>query len=151
MATKKDNPKSAGTNPWDFSQFPALPNLTEVFEQLKLPSVDWEAVSEWQRKDMEALAEANRQAYEGVKALVERRNEILRDTVARWQDTVQNMAGPDAMAKQSEATQEGVQEAINQFRELYEMEAEVHRNTWQSVQNRLQENMTNLQKLLQPK
>jgi DNA-binding protein YbaB len=37
------------------------------------------------------------------------------------------------------------------FRELSEMEAEARNNAWKVVQERMQENMANLQKLLQPK
>ena len=37
------------------------------------------------------------------------------------------------------------------FRELAEMEAQSRNNAWKIVQDRMQENMASLQKLLQPK
>jgi hypothetical protein len=63
---------------------PWLNDLKKLIEKFQLPGVDVAALVEWQRKDMEALAEANRQASEGIR-LVERRNEILQETLAQWQ------------------------------------------------------------------
>jgi phasin family protein len=100
---------------------------------------------------MEALAEANRQAYEGIQALVERRDEILRDTLAPWKEALRHAAGKEAIARQSESAQRGVQQVIDHIRELAEMEAQARSNTWKVVQDRMQESMANLQKLLQPK
>ncbi|OUM02680.1 phasin family protein [Variovorax sp. JS1663] len=130
---------------------PSLEDLGKLIEQYKLPGVDVGALMEWQRKDMEALAEANRQAYEGIQALAQRRGEILRDTLAQWQQALGSVASPDAMSKQSEAAQRGIEQAMANFRELAEMEAQTRNNAWKVVQDRLQENMANLQKLLQPK
>jgi phasin family protein len=100
---------------------------------------------------MEALTEANRQASEGLKALVERRNEILRETLAEWQAAVKDATSAEAIAKRAEAAKQGVQKAIANFRELSEMEAQSRNNAWKIVQERMQENMATLQKLLQPK
>ena len=40
---------------------------------------------------------------------------------------------------------------IANVRELAEMEAQSRNNAWKVVQDRMQENLANLQKLLQPK
>jgi phasin family protein len=146
METDSKQPTGADTNamPW-------LNDLKKLIEEFQLPGVDVAALVEWQRKDMEALAEANRQASEGIKALVERRNEILQETLAQWQAALKDATSTDAMSKQAEAVRQGVQQAIANFRELSEMEAQARSNAWKVVQDRLQENLANLQKLLQPK
>lgn len=126
-------------------------DLGKMLEQFKLPGVDTSALAEWQRKDLEALAEAQRQAYEGLKALVERRNEMLRETFSQWQESATNATGEDFLARQRELVKQGVEQAIANFRELSAMEAESRGNAWKVVQDRMQENMANLQKLLQPK
>ncbi len=79
METDSKQPTGADANamPW-------LNDLKKLIEKFQLPGVDVAALVEWQRKDMEALAEANRQASEGIKALVERRNEILQENSPRW-------------------------------------------------------------------
>jgi phasin family protein len=82
---------------------------------------------------------------------VERRNEILRETLAEWQAAVKDATSAEAMSKRAEVAKHGVQKAIANFRELSEMEAQARNNAWKVVQERMQENMANLQKLLQPK
>jgi len=122
--------------------------LTEKFQ---LPGVDVAALVDWQRKDMETLVEANRQAYEGVRALIERRNEILQETLAQFQAAVKDATSSEAIAKQAEAGKQGVQQVLANIRELAEIEAQSRNNAWKVVQDRMQENLANLQKLLQPK
>ncbi len=149
MATSK-KPAAAATDTPAFS-LPSMEDLKKLTERFQLPGVDVGALVDWQRKDLETLAEAHRQSYEGIKAVMERRNEILRETLAQWQEALTQAPGQDAMAKQSEAATRGVQQAIENFRELSEMEAEARNKAWKVLQDRLQENMANLQALLQPK
>ena len=59
--------------------------------------------------------------------------------------------GADALAKQTEVAQEGFNKALANYRELAEMEVKTYSDAWKVVQDRMQENMTNLQKMLQPK
>lgn len=148
MATAKKSTETSASNPMGL---PSLDDLGKLIEQFKLPGIDVNALVEWQRKDVEALTEANRQAYEGIRALAQRRSEILRDTLAQWQQALSGMAGQDALAKHSEAAQQSIRQAVADFRELAEMETQTRNNAWKVVQDRLQENMANLQKLLQPK
>ena len=54
---------------------------------------------------MEALAEANRQAYEGIKALAQRRNEILRAALVEWQEAIKDATGKDALSKNADSGQ----------------------------------------------
>jgi phasin family protein len=145
--TTENNPTAAagaGAIPW-------LDDLRKQIERFQVPGVDVGALIEWQRRDMEAVAEANRQAYEGVKALVERRNAILQETATQWQAALNDPARADAASKQAEAARQGVEKAIADFRELSELEAKVSTNAWKVLQDRMQENLSNLQKLLQPK
>ncbi|NGX97733.1 MAG: phasin family protein [Candidatus Afipia apatlaquensis] len=130
---------------------PWLDDLKKLVERFQLPGIDVAALVEWQRKDMEALAEANRQASEGIKALVERRNEILQETLAQWQSAVKDATGIDGMSKQAEAVRQGVEKAVANLRQLSQMEAQTRNNAWKVVQDRMQENMASLQKLLQPR
>ncbi len=55
------------------------------------------------------------------------------------------------MSKQAEAVRQGVEKAVANFRELSQMEAQTRNNAWKVVQDRMQENMASLQKLLQPR
>ncbi|MFT7722560.1 MAG: TIGR01841 family phasin [Roseateles sp.] len=155
MATRKKAGTTAKTSASAPAAWPGLPTLDDLkglAEQFKLPGVDLSALADWQRKDLETIAEAQRQAYEGIKSLVERRNEILAETLAEWQAAMKEVRGADAPAKAAgEAVKGGVQRAIENFRELSEMEAKARSDTWKVLQDRLQENMASLQQLLAPK
>ena len=129
----------------------AFGDLGKLVEKFKVPGIDLAAIVESQRKDMEALAEANKQAYEGMMALAARRNEILQESLVQWQAAMKDASGKDAMAKSAEMAKQGVQQAIANFRELAEMESKSRGKAWKVVQDRLQENLANLQKLMQPK
>lgn len=151
MTTKKASTASkaqAGPAAFELPQFEDFENLLQRYQ---LPGVDVAALADWQRKDLETIAEAHRQAYEGIKAIVERRNEMLKETLAQWQSAMQDPARKDALTKQAEAAEGGIRQAIDNFNELSQMNAEVLGNTWKVLQDRLQENTANLQKLLQPK
>jgi len=130
---------------------PSFADLGKLVGGLKLPGVDVKAIVESQRKDMEALAEANRQAYEGIKALAKRRNEILQEALAEWQAAMKDSTGKDAISRNTERAKQGVKQAIDRFRELAEMEAETRRKSWKVLQDRFQENLQNLQSLLKAK
>jgi phasin family protein len=135
----------------DAGAFPGFEDLKKLIEKFQLPSLDIDALVDWQRKDMEALTEASQQASEGIKALVARRNEILRETLAEWQAAVKDATSAEAISKRADVAKQGIEKAIADFRELFEMEAQSRNNAWKIVQERMQENMVNLQKLLQPK
>jgi phasin family protein len=130
---------------------PSLADLGKLVGNFKLPGVDLKAIVESQRKDMEALAQANREAYEGIKALAQRRNEILKEALTEWQAAMKDATGKDAISKSAERAKQGVKQSIDRFRELAEMEAETRRKSWKVLQDRFQENLQNLQNLLKAK
>jgi phasin family protein len=130
---------------------PTLGDLGKTLRQLKLPGVDIAAIVEAQRKDMEALAEANRQAYEGIKALAERRNEMLKEAFTKWRDAMKEASGTELVTKQASLARQGVRDAMANVRELAQMEAKSRKEAWKVVQERFEENLASLKKLLQPK
>jgi|KBSMisStandDraft_5_1062788.scaffolds.fasta_scaffold128893_2 phasin family protein len=139
------------TTPTAAKKSGVLGDLGRLVDKFKIPGIDVAAIVEAQRKDMEALAEANRQAYEGIKALAQRRNEILQESLVEWQAAMKEAGGKDALARGAAQAKKGVQQAIANFKELADMEAQTRSKAWKVVQDRFQENLANLQKLLQPK
>ena len=139
------------TTPTAAKKSGVLGDLGRLVDKFKIPGIDVAAIVEAQRKDMEALAEANRQAYEGIKALAQRRNEILQESLVEWQAAMKEAGGKDALARGAAQAKKGVQQAIANFTELADMEAQTRSKAWKVVQDRFQENLANLQKLLQPK
>lgn len=125
--------------------------IGKVLEKIKIPGVDLAAIVESQRKDLEALAEANREAYAGIKALAKRRNEILKEVLAEWQGAMKDAGGSEAIGQRVERAKKGIRQAVASFRELAEIEAESRHKAWKVLQNRLQENLASVQKLMRLK
>lgn len=149
---KKTARKTAAAAPAASAKSPPLGgDLGKALAKFKLPGIDIAAIVEAQRKDMEALAEANRQAYEGIKALAERRNQMLKEAFGKWQEAMKGASGTEMLTKQAELARQGVKDAIANVRELAQMEAKSRKEAWKVVQDRFEENLANLKKLLQPK
>ena len=126
-------------------------DLGQMLAKFKLPGVDVGAIVDSQRKDMEALTEANREAYDGIKALAERRNAILMESLSQWQQALKNAGGKDAMTQQADLARKGIEKAMSDIRELVAMEAASRTKAWKIVQDRFNENLSNMKALLLPK
>ncbi len=152
MSSTKKSTRAPAPAPAPATALPSWEDMGKLAQQFKLPGIDLGAFMEWQRKDMEALAQAHRQLYEGMATLAKRRAEILHETLTQWQEASKTMAsGQNAMAGQAEALRQGIQKAMANFKELAELEVKAGTDAWQVVQERMQENMNNLQQLLQAK
>jgi phasin family protein len=130
---------------------PALGDIGKLIGKLQLPGIDVAAIIDAQRKDVQALADANKQAYDGIKALAQRRDEILRDALVEWQQSLKD-AGEGAKTTQpAEMARAGVEKAIASIRELAEMEAQTRQKAWKVLQDRFEENVASLKMVLQPR
>jgi len=79
-------PRGVPAAPGTWPAFGDLEALLERFKALGVPAVV-------ESEPVQALAEANRQPWEGLAALAEHRGEILRDALAQWQDALREAGG----------------------------------------------------------
>lgn len=122
--------------------------VEELVEKLSVPGLDVKSLVEWQRKDFEALANANKLAYEGMKALSERRSEIIQDAFAQWQAAIEGtISGKENISTHAERLRVNIDEAVENFKELAEMESEARIAAWKVVQERMKENADNLKSM----
>jgi phasin family protein len=149
MATRKKTTPTPTSPAGD--TLPGFGDLGKMFEGFKLPGIDIAALAEAQRKDMEALAEANRLAYEGFMSLAERRNELMAESLSELQESMAAATEPDAWSKQAALAKERFERAMSNMRELAEMEAETRKKAWNVVKDRFLENQANLMNLFKPK
>ena len=56
-------------------------DITKVLNQFRISGVDDAAIVDRERKNIEALAEANKIAFEGWQALIRRQSEILQEAM----------------------------------------------------------------------
>jgi len=137
------------TNPFQFVDFGKL------MEQYKLPGVDFGAMVERQRKDIEALTEANRIAAEGIQALAKKEAEILQKTMQEVMAAMSKAStGGDPMAsasKQADLAQQAFGKALANMRELAEVASKSQSDAYAVITKRVQENIQELTALMQPK
>lgn len=130
-------------NPNPFSE------LVKMFEQFKVPGVDMSAIAEARRKDIEALVEANKTAYEGMQALANKQAEMLRQAVEGIQSAASSM-GADP-AKQAELARKACEKTLADMRELADIARQSQTDAMASITERATQNMQEIKKMMQPK
>ena len=102
-----------------------LEKLAAAMRGQGLGAVDMGAVVEAQRRNLEALAQANQVAADGMRALAERQAEILRQGMEQAASAMRELmsAGSpeDKAARQAEIAKGAFERAIANARELAEM------------------------------
>ena len=137
---------------------PAAPStlfgdFTKLIEQFKLPGIDVNALMEARRKDIDALAEANRTALAGFQSLTQKQAEILRTTMDELQALVRQAtaSGSADGGSTREVVQQALQKAFANMRELAEVAYRSQSDAFAVVTRRVQENILEVKSLLQPK
>jgi phasin family protein len=113
-------------------------DFTKLMKQFRLPGVDFAALVDRERKNIEALAEANRIAFEGWQRLVRRQAEILQETMKK---VVADAGQEDAMKKRADLAKEGFENALANMRELAEMATKSQKEAFEVVRKRIEENV----------
>ena len=131
--------KDAGTGS-SGGQTPAF-DFTKMLQQFKIPGVDFSSIVDRERKNIEALAEANRIAFEGWQNLVRRQSEILQDSMKR---AVEESRNQNALKNGAELARSAFETALGNMRELAEMAAKSQRDAFEVIRKRVEENMSAL-------
>jgi phasin family protein len=131
-----------------FSQFSAM------FQQYKLPGFDVQAILDARRKDVEALAAANRVAFGGMEALRDKQIEILRRALNDFQGIAQQFAGSakGASANPTEVVQKALHQALADMQEIAQKTQQAQTEAYAIVTKRIEEAAKELKSSLeQPK
>ena len=117
-----------------------------------LGAVDMGAVVEAQRRNLEALAQANQVAADGMRALAERQAEILRqgmEQAASAMGTMLSSGSPeDKAARQTEFAKGAFERAIANARELAEMTTRAQSEAGDVIARRMAASMDELKAML---
>jgi phasin family protein len=107
-----------------------------MLEQFQIPGVDLSSIIENERKNIEALQEANQAVVEGIQALAEKQAEVFKETMERWQQAIaEGNAG---------SPQEGIEQALDNVRQLAEITVESQTKAFDVIRQRVEENIKNL-------
>jgi len=113
-------------------------DFTKLMSQFRLPGVDFAALVDRERRNIEALAEANRIAFEGWQRLLRRQAEILQEMM---KEVVANAGQQDAIKKRADLAKEGFEKALANMRELAEMATKSQKEAFDVVRKRIEENV----------
>jgi phasin family protein len=130
-----------------------FPDIAGILGQLKIPGVDVNAIVESGRKDIEALTQANRQAYESMQALARREAEMLSQTVTELQSALAGLAGQpaEAASKGSALAKQAVAKTLASMLDVAESASKAQAQAYETLNKRFQERLEELRKLIPPK
>jgi len=120
-------------------------DVTKIFADFRLKPIDVEAVWAAQRRNIEALSQANQLAVEGAHAVVKRQIEMtqqsLEDLSALMRDMVQPASTEDRIAKQTEYTKKMIDKGLTHGREIAMMAAKTGTEAAEVLQKRTTEGL----------
>ena len=129
----------------DFDMSKLTDQFQQFMQQYKLPGVDVDALMAGQRKNMEALTNANRVAFEGVQAVARRQSEILKESMDEATKAVEAISKsgspPEAAAKQAEVAKDAFERALANMRELAEMVAKSQEEASTTINTRISQSL----------
>ena len=121
-------------------------DVTKIMGDFRVPGVDLEAAVASQRKNIEALTQANQLAVEGVQALMRRQVEITRQAIedfsAMFRDFVQPNGSPeDRFAKQAEYSKHAIEKGLSNAKELTELVTKANTEAFNVINKRVTESL----------
>jgi phasin family protein len=121
-------------------------DFTKVWGEFRFPGVDVEPIVASQRKNLEALVQANQLAVEGAQTVLRRQIELARESMddfsALFRDFVQpNGSAADRLAKQAEASKLLIEKGLASARELAELVTKTNTDTFNVISKRVTEGL----------
>lgn len=100
--------------------------MMRMLSEFRLPAMpDMGGLAEAQRRNLEALSNANRVALEGAQAVARRHMEILQASMAEMTDAIRMMSGTESpqarAAKQAELLKSAYERAVANMKEVADL------------------------------
>jgi phasin family protein len=145
------NPTTPPENTTMASTTTSLVDITKIIEQFKLPGVDMSALITARQKDIEALTQVNRIAYESLQAMAQKQTEILKTTMEELQSAAQKMAAKpmESITHESQLVQQTLQKAFGYMHELAELTRKSQAEALDVINKRVKQNVEELKGLVQ--
>lgn len=126
-----------------------LGDMAEMMQQFKVPGFDMAPILESHRKDMAALAEANKSVCDAMQALARGQTEIMAETTQGIQDSAKRLAGggsPDAAV-----ADHAYQKAFADMKKLAEMVRQSQVDAMAGITARATQSLEEMKLLMQPR
>jgi phasin family protein len=120
-------------------------DVTKMFADFRFRPFDVEAVWAAQRRNFEALSQANQLAVEGAHAVAKRHIEMTQQTLDDWSTLLREMTQPvsteDRIAKHTEYTKKVIDKGLSHGREVTMMAAKAGTEAAEVLQKRTAEGL----------
>ena len=120
-------------------------DFSKYLGDFKIPNFDIESYIAAQRKNIEALSQANRMAYDGLQAVAKRQIEIVRQSLEQASIAAREVAEPgtphDKAAKQAELAKVSFERALSNLRELGELVTKANSEAFDLLQSRFSQSL----------
>lgn len=130
-------------------------DVTQYMAGLRLPSVNTEAVVASQRKNLEALANANKLALEGLQAIARRQVEIVNQGVEEFSEAFKELVAAETFeeraGKQAEIAKTAYQTALANLWDLGELITKSNSRTFGVINKRVAESLDEVKEIVAPK
>jgi phasin family protein len=124
-------------------------DLTNMLEQFKVPGVDMSALVESRKKDIEAIVQANKIAYDSMQALARKQTEMLKQAMQDIQEAAK--AGIGDPSKQADVARNACVKALEDMKDLAEIARKSQADTMASITQRANDHVDEIKKMLQRK
>jgi phasin family protein len=130
-------------------------NLTRTLERFKLPGVDMTSFVDARRKDVDALAAANKVTYEALQALAHTQTDMLTQALQGMQEFAKGMLASGEhgglkaadMAKHTESAQKAWQKMLADMQALAGMVQKAQADAMAGLTERAKENLVAMKEL----
>jgi phasin family protein len=139
---------NARSNPFDF-------DVTKMFADFRFQPFDVEAVWAAQRRNIEALSQANQAAMAGVQALAKHQIELTRETFegfsALWRDMAQPGSSEDRVAKNTDYVKQVLENGVKHGGEIATIAAKAGSEAAEILHKRTTESLDEIRAFATPK
>lgn len=126
-------------------------DMTKMFEGAKVPGFDTEAVTEAQKKNVQAFVDANRVAAEGYQSLFKKQVEVMQASVAEMTDAMKEAAATpmtaDTAEKRLEAAKAQFEKGVAVFTDMSEAARKANEDAFAIIRARFTEGVTEIREM----
>ena len=145
------DPKTFSFDPEKMSEFFRNNDFTKALSSMQVPGVDADAILAAQKKNMDALVEANKAAAAGYQELFKKQVSIFEETTAEAQRALKGFDATkmdaDTAKAQGELAKAAFEKALSNMQALAESAQKANREAYDIVSARIQESLVELRDL----
>jgi len=132
--TDMSDSKSTPNADWGLPGF----DFAKLIESCQISGVDMTALIDTEKKNIDALMEVNRSAYDGWRNLMAQQAEVFQETMK----AIAAEAGGESVAgRRTEIAREGLEKALANMRQLAETATESQKQTMEILRRRFEDGM----------